>query len=87
MDDGKLDFPDPKDLRLAGLAGLKFSVLDDKEAGVFKSMAAYFSKNGNLSPKQINYLKSLILKIKNKKVTGTSDSEKQAFQRLYEWAE
>lgn len=87
MDDGKSDFPDPKDLRLAGLAALKFSVLDDKEAGVFKSMAAYFSKNGNLSPKQLNYLKSLIQKIKNKKVTGTNDTEKQAFQRLYEWAE
>jgi hypothetical protein len=69
------------------LVGLKFSVLDDKEAGVFNSMAAYFSKNGILSPKQINYLKSLIQKIKNKKVTGATDPEKQAFQRLYEWAE
>ena len=87
MDDGKADFPDAKDLRLAGPVGLKFSALDTKEAGVFRNMAAYLAKNGLLSQKQVNWLKSLILKIKAKKVAGTTDAEKGALKRLYDWAD
>jgi hypothetical protein len=87
MDDGKADFPDPKDLRMAGPIGLKFSALDAKESGVFKNMAAYLSKNGLLSPKQVNWLKTLILKIKSKKVSGGTNIEKESLNRLYDWAE
>ncbi|MDP4659215.1 MAG: hypothetical protein NWS49_07675 [Opitutales bacterium] len=87
MDDGKADFPDAKDLRLAGPIGLKFSALDAKESGVFKNMAAYLTKNGLLSQRQVNWLKSLILKIKSKKVSGASNIEKEALKRLYDWAE
>jgi hypothetical protein len=50
-------------------------------------MAAYLAKNGLLSQKQVNWLKSLILKIKAKKVAGTTSNEKEALKRLYEWAE
>lgn len=87
MDDGKADFPDAKDLRLAGPIGLKFSALDAKESVIFKNMAAYLAKNGLLSQKQVNWIKSLILKIKSKKVSGATNIEKEALKRLYEWAE
>ena len=87
MADGKADFPDPRDLRLAGPAGLKFSAIDAKESGVFKNMAMYLAKNGLLSPKQVNYIKGLILMIKAKKVLGTTSNEREALKRLYEWAE
>jgi hypothetical protein len=87
MDDGKADFPDGKDLRIAGPAGLKFSALDAEEAGVFRNMAAYLNKNGFLSQKQVNFIKRLILKIKAKKVSGSTSIEKAALERLYDWAE
>ena len=87
MDDGKADFPDGKDLRVAGPAGLKFSALDAEEAGVFRNMAAYLNKNGFLSQKQVNFIKRLILKIKAKKVSGSTSIEKAALKRLYDWAE
>ena len=87
MDDGKADFPDAKDLRLAGPIGLKFSALDAKESAVFRNMAAYLTKNGLLTQRQVNWLKSLILKIKTKKVSGTTTIEKAALKRLYDWAE
>lgn len=87
MDDGKADFPDVKDLRVAGPAGLKFSALDTEEAGVFRNMAGYLNKNGFLSQKQVNFIKGLILKIKAKKVSGSTSIEKAALKRLYDWAE
>ena len=87
MDDGKADFPDAKDLRLAGPIGLKFSALDAKESGVFRNMAGYLTKNGLLTQRQVNWLKSLILKIKTKKVSGSTTIEKAALKRLYDWAE
>lgn len=87
MDDGKADFPDAKDLRLAGPIGLKFSALDAKESAVFRNMAAYLTKNGLLTQRQVNWLKSLILKIKAKKVSGSTTIEKAALKRLYDWAE
>jgi len=87
MDDGKADFPDAKDLRLAGPIGLKFSALDAKESGVFRNMAGYLTKNGLLTQRQVNWLKSLILKIKTKRVSGSTTIEKAALKRLYDWAE
>lgn len=87
MDDGKADFPDAKDLRLAGPIGLKFSALDAKESAVFRNMAAYLTKNGLLTQRQVNWLKSLILKIKAKKVSGSTPIEKAALNRLYDWAQ
>lgn len=87
MDDGKADFPDAKDLRLAGPIGLKFSALEAKESAVFKNMAAYLTKNGLLTQRQVNWLKSLILKIKAKKVSGSTTIEQSALKRLYDWAE
>lgn len=87
MDDGKADFPDAKDLRLAGPIGLKFSALDAKESAVFRNMAAYLTKNGLLTQRQVNWLRSLILKIKTKKVSGSTTIEKAALKRLYDWAE
>lgn len=87
LDDGRADFPDPKDLRLVAPIGLKYSALVSKESGVIKGMSLQLAKKGLLSQSQVNWLKSLILKIKVKNVSGTTKTEKELLKRLYEWAE
>ena len=78
-------YPSVDDLKIAhGLAG-KYSALTDKESDGVKSLTAYLRKNGHLTPKQLSWLKSLIVKINSKKVSGKTKEESDAMKRLYEW--
>jgi len=86
LDKNVSEYPLAKDLKVAGPVGLHFSALDQKESLVFKNMAGYLSKNGHLTPKQVNWIKSLITKIKSKKISGRTIIEKEALLRLFDWA-
>jgi hypothetical protein len=73
----------PADLRAAAVIARKYSALSPDNAKVFEKMAAFLSRTGKLTPKQIGFIGSLLSQMRSARVSGRTTAEVEVLGRLY----
>jgi hypothetical protein len=86
IDGGKSAYPEVDDLKLIHKLAEKYSVLGVKELEGMKDITGKLRRNGFMTPPQAAWIKRLILKVHEKKVSGKNPEEASAIKRLFDWA-